>query len=281
VNARAVALWSLAALTVALLTTNPVYRALVALVAANVLLRQLPTGRSLRPLAIGLAAAAGFSVLLNLLLAHSGNDVLARLPAWLPGVGGIVTAESAAFGLSAALGLVAAVLAVVPLSLLLDAADVADALPGALAATGTALAAALNLVPALGRTFTAIREAQTMRGWRPRGPRSWAQVLVPAALTAVEDAVQLAEAMEARAYGAGRRRTRLPGSGWTAFDATVVAGAAAAAGAFAGARLLGLVADWYPYPELTAPPVQPALVAAVLLLAIPLLRRWSRQPSTG
>jgi energy-coupling factor transport system permease protein len=276
-STRALACWSAAALVATLTTTNPVYRVLVVLVAANLLLARRRPGAGLRPLAFGLAVAGVLSVLLNLALAHTGRDMLLTLPAWVPAAGGAITLESAVFGAIAALGLAGAVLAVAPLSLLREPAEVVAALPRPLTGTGTALAAALNLVPALARSFTSVRDAQRMRGWRPRGPASWADLLVPVVLTALEDSVQLAESMEARAYGAGRR-TRLPGRRWTVAEGLVGASAVLTIAAFALARVVGWAPDWYPYPALTIPPVSPLLVAACLLLAVPLLT-W-RSPTS-
>ena len=175
-------LWSLAAVTVALSTDNPVYRALVALVALNVLLTWLPPGRRLRPLVAMLAFAAGMAALVNVLAGHTGAHVIARLPAGWPLIGGAFTVESIAFGGALGLGLVAALLAVAPLSLVLEPHDVVDAMPAPLERTGIAVATSLNLVSGFGRTFTEIRDAQRMRGWRPRGLRSWNEVLVPVSL---------------------------------------------------------------------------------------------------
>jgi energy-coupling factor transport system permease protein len=265
---RAWFLWSLAAVTVALTTDNPVYRGLVALVALNVLLAWLPPGRRLRPLAIMLVFAAAMAALVNLFAGHSGADVIVRLPAGLPLLGGPVTVESLAFGGALGLGLAAALLAVAPLSLVLAPHEVVDAMPRFLERTGIAVASSLNLVTGIGRTFEAVRDAQRMRGWRPRGIRSWNEVLVPVVLTAIEDSVLLAEAMEARGFGAGRRTTyeppRLGGRG-----ALAALTALAAAAIFLAARLAGIEIDWYPYPTLYLPPIQPILVGACLLLALP------------
>jgi hypothetical protein len=49
--------------------------------------------------------------------------------------------------------------------------------------------------------------------------------------------------------------------------------AAVAAVAFIAGRWLGAVADWYPYPSPTWPPVDTVMVAACLLLATPALVR--------
>lgn len=267
---RAWLIWSLAAVTVALVTDNPVYRGLVALVALDVLLAWSPPGRRLRPLAIGLGIAAALAAAMNLLFSHTGSGVMLELPRDLPLVGGPITLEAAAYGGAIGLGLVAALLAVAPLSVVLEPHAVVDALPAPLERTGIAVATSLNLVSGFGRTFTEVRDAQRMRGWKPRGLRSWNEVLVPVVLTAIEDSVLLAEAMEARAFGAGRR-TRFATSGWDARSAAVILLALAAVAVFAGARLAGVAMNWYPYPTLSAPQLNPILVAACLLLALPAL----------
>jgi len=260
--------WSLAAVTVAVSTDNPVYRGLVALAALNVLLAWLPAGRRIRPLALMLVFAAGMAALINLIAGHTGADVMVRLPSGWPLVGGALTVESLAYGGALGLGLVAALLAVAPLSLVLEPHDIVDAMPAPLERTGIALATSLNLVSGFGRTFAAVRDAQRMRGWRPRGLRSWNEVLVPVVLTAIEDSVLLAEAMEARGFGAGRR-TSYAMARWNRWDLTVVVAALGAVALFMGLRLAGAQIDWYPYPTMYLPPINPALVAGCLALALP------------
>ena len=266
--------WSAAGLVVLLTTGNPVYRCLVLAAALAVLLAAVGAARSRRPLLLAAvlgAAAAAF----NVVLSHLGDTVLFALPAGLPVLGGPYTLEALGFGLLSGATLAAAVLVVAPVSLLVEAHEVVDALPRALYRTGGAVASALNLVPGVAASFTAVAEAQRLRGWRPRGPASWAEIVVPVVLTAIEDSIQLAESMEARAFGSGPRthwrRARL-----AAGDRLVVCAAAAAAGLFVLARVLGWAADWAPYPSLTAPDVHPLPAAAALLLAVPALP-WSRR----
>jgi energy-coupling factor transport system permease protein len=265
--------------TVALSTNNPIYRGLVALAALDVLLTWLPEGRRVRPLAITVAVAAGFAALINVLAAHSGADVLARLPVDWPLVGGNLTLETLAYGADLGLGLAAALLAVAPLSFVLEPHDVVDAMPGPLERTGIAVATSLNLVSGFGRTFSAVRDAQRMRGWRPRGLRSWNEVLVPVVLTAIEDSVLLAEAMEARGFGAGRRTSYL-GAGWSRRDVAVAAASCLAALIFIGLRFAGTPIDWYPYPTIYLPSVNPALLIGCLMLAGPAIA-WPARPSRG
>ena len=276
---RAWLVWSLAAVTVALVTDNPVYRGLVALVALNVLLAWLPPGRRLRPLILAVVLAAALAALINVLASHTGADTIARLPDGLPLVGGPLTLESLAFGGALGLGLVAALLAVAPLSLVLEPHDVVDAMPASMERTGIVVATSLNLVGGFGRIFAEVRDAQRMRGWQPRGLRSWNEVLVPVVLTAIEDSVLLAEAMEARAFGAGRRTSyAVSRFGWR--EVVVMAAALAAAALFLGLRVAGVAMDWYPYPTLALPPVNPLLVAGCLGLALPAVRLSRRGGAT-
>ena len=269
---RAVCIWSAAALVVVLATTNPVYRALVAAAGVAFLAESGRRGMGWRRLATGLTLMVATGLVLNAVLSHAGDDVLFSVPAVLPVLGGRYTVESLAFGASAGLGIAASVLAVAPLSLVLEPSQVAEALPAPFARAGAAVASSLNLVPALSRAFAAVHEAQRLRGWRP-GWRSLPEVATPALLTAIEDSVDLAEAMEARGFGSGRR-TSLGGGRWSGRDVAVALTALLAAAFF----VLGRPADWYAYPALTAPPVEPLAVAACLALFLPSLQwpPWRR-----
>lgn len=275
-NARALLAWVAGALVVDLASDNPVVRVLVALVAIDLLLVLTPRGRSLTSTLVAVLVFATTALALNVALSHTGRNVLVRLPDWLPLVGGPLTLESLAFGLTAGLGIGGAVLAVAPISLVLEPHELIDALPDPLERSGLAIATALNLVPGIGRNAVAIHDAERMRGWRPRGVRSWSEILVPTILTSVEDALALAEAMEARAYGLGRRTTYAV-RGWSVRDVLSVFGAVVAAGAFLAARLAGVPLDWQPYPAVSLPPLPAPLIGAALLLALPVIPWPSRR----
>lgn len=272
-NPRVTAAWSASTLACVLLTNNPVYRILLLLAAANFIVAAAP--RRVRALAVGLSVTCAFAVVLNSLLAHVGSHVYAALPGWIPLLGGPLTVESAVYGLDIAAGLAGALLAVAPLSLATDPTELVDALPASLERTGAALAAALSFVPGIGRTLVAVSDAQKMRGWRPRGPRSWSEVLVPVMLTAIEDSIQLAEAMASRGYGAGPR-SHYPRVAWSGRDTAVVVVSVVALAGLLAARVSGLVGDWYPYPSLSFPPVEPLAVVLCLSLALPALLWRSR-----
>src|SRR5258708_16837768 len=123
-----------------------------------------------------------------------------------------------------------------------------DAVPKAVSGTGTAIAASLNLVPSVATSFAEVAEAQRLRGWRPRGPRSWAEVVVPVVLTSAESSIQLAESMEARGFSSAPRtsfaRPRLGRSDWL-----VVAASGLAVVAFLAAHAAGGAAGWDRYPS--------------------------------
>jgi energy-coupling factor transport system permease protein len=273
-NARAVAAWSAACLFIVLFTTNPAYKAMVLAAAIASLAAGAGLNR-MRGLFTGVAVIAAFATLLNFVSAHLGTTMLFKLPSALPGIGGPYTLEALAAGLSGGLTVGAAIVAAAPFSLMLASHEVMDALPAALSRTGAAIAASLNLVPSVAASFLQVSEAQRLRGWRPRGPRSWAEVVVPVVLTSVEGSIQLAESMEARGFGSGPR-TSLKSSPLRRSDWILVAASAAAVTAFISAHAGGWAADWYPYPTLALPAVGIVPLSACLLLFAPVVAWRSR-----
>src|SRR6266849_1559926 len=145
-NARAVAAWSASCLFIVLSTTNPAYKVMV-LAAALAALAAGAGLRRIRGLLVAVLLIAAFAMLLNFVSAHLGATVLFSLP--------------------------------------LDSHEVMDALPAPLSRSGVVIASSLNLVPAVATSFVQVTEAQRLRGWRPRGPRSWLEVVVPLVLTSV------------------------------------------------------------------------------------------------
>jgi len=267
--------WSAACLLIVLLTSNPAYKATVLAAALCALVAGAGARRARRLLpAIGLVAL--FAVGLNFLSAHLGTTVLFSLPAGVPALGGPYTVEALAYGAVGGITIAAAIVAVAPISLMLESHEVIDALPASLSRTGAALAASLNLVPAVGATFIQVTEAQRLRGWRARGPRSWAEVVVPVVLTSVESSIQLAESMEARGFGSGPR-THLQPSRMSASDWLVTASALAAVALFGAATWAGWAAPWAAYPTLTLPAVDLRPLAACALLFAPVLVWRSRR----
>jgi energy-coupling factor transport system permease protein len=273
-NPRAFAAWSAAALVVVLTSTNPVYRALILLLALNVLLRLRRPDAALRPLFIAVGVAGIAAALLNTVLSHTGVHVLFTVPDQLPGIGGRITGEAILYGVDVALGIAAAVLAVAPLSRVLHPHDLIDAFPRSLQRTAALTGAALNMVPAVVRNAVAINEAQRMRGSSGTRLRDWHAVAAPVVLSALDDSLQLAEAMDARGFGAGPR-TRYAGARLDLAATLVLASSVAAVALALMARVSGSLPDWYPFPIATMPDVALLPVIACLLLATPLVA-WHR-----
>lgn len=261
----AVGAWVLAGLAVALGSADPVPQAIVLAGAWWLLLLRREPERRLRPLALGLGTLAVVTVTVNGLLAHVGSTVVATVPSWVPLIGGQLTTEGFVEGGAIALALVAAVSITAVLSLVLEPADLVDALPRPLHRTGAALGAALNLVPATAASFVAVRDAQRLRGWSPKGPRAVVDLAVPVLLGAIERSAQLAESMEARAFGSGARTSAAERE--RSLRCSLIAVIAfVSIGVLVAARVTGGPA-WYPYPTPSAPAVTAGLLTPAVLLA--------------
>jgi len=274
-NARAVAAWSACSLFIILSTTSPVYKLMVLAAAVSVLAAGAGL-RRIRALLVAVLFIGTFATLLNFVSAHLGATVLFALPAQIPALGGPYTLEAMVFGAVGGITIAAAILSAAPLSLLLDSHEVMDALPAPLSRTGVAIAASLNLVPAVVTSYIQVTDAQRLRGWKPRGPRSLMEVVVPVVLTSVEGSIQLAESMEARGFGSGARTT-MASHAFRRSDWLVVAASGVALVAFAGSHATGSAGDWFPYPTLTLPTIHPVPTAGCLLLLAPVIVWRSRR----
>lgn len=131
-----------------------------------------------------------------------------------------------------------------------------------------AAALALSIAPRTIAAVGQVREAQRLRGIRIKPWRSLPALAVPVLETGMEEAVTLAESMDARGHGRGPRSRYRPDR-WTHPARGVVITAAVAAFAFlqhavAGASSLAVQTSPVQWPEAT-----PLLVAAVLLLSAP------------
>lgn len=251
--------WAVAALAIALIDRNPYLQGLMLLVIVNT---WLPYRRGHAPhLRIGLALAA-IPVLFSVALSRFGHHVIVVVPS-VPIVGGPWTWEALAFGASSGLALLLTVAIFGILQSTVRSADLLPLLPGPLYRAGTALALSLTFAPKTISSFQSIREARQVRGQRT-GWRAAPSLLVPLLLTALEQALQYAESLDARGYGS-RRRSRYRPLAWSAGDLIVTAASLAA-------LALTPVLTPSPYnPYLDLAPILPsaASVLLVLLLALP------------
>ncbi len=131
-----------------------------------------------------------------------------------------------------------------------------------------AAALALSIAPRTIEAVERVREAQALRGIAVKRWRSLPALAVPVLETGMEDAVTLAESMDARGHGRGRR-TRYRPAGWSPRASAIAAASGVAAVVFvvAGIRDVGgLVPSTFPlvWPEASLP-----LVAAIVFLALP------------
>lgn len=130
-----------------------------------------------------------------------------------------------------------------------------------------AAALALSIAPRTIASVGRVREAQRMRGIEIRGLRALPALAVPVLETGMEDAVTLAESMDARGHGRGRR-TRYRPQHWGP-DSLLTAGAGIASAAVFLAAMTGdeaLAVSTFP---LVWPDAAPVLVAAACLLGLP------------
>jgi energy-coupling factor transport system permease protein len=181
------------------------------------------------------AVATGIGVIVvSPLVASIGYDVLWEGGPRIPVLGRLdVTTEELRAATLNGLRLATLGLAFSAYALLVDH----DRLVGAAGfAPRSALAVALatRLVPSLERDAAGLAEAVRGRGVPLRGARGYARLLSPLVAGSLERATNLAEAMEARGFGHGRR-SRAPAPAWSRLDRVAVAG---------GAVLLAIGALW-------------------------------------
>lgn len=203
-DVRAWLAWLVAALVVASLAFHPWY--LLLLIGITVLIWPDEQGRtgllSLRALFRIALVALVFGAVFNALMVRTGEVALIDLPAWLPLVGGPVYLEAALFGAVNALRFIAILFAFSLFSRSVNFADVLRLLPPAFFELGLVVSISFTLAPSMLRAFASIREAQALRGHRPRGLRDLLPLVSPLVVSGMERALALAEAMEARGYGA-------------------------------------------------------------------------------
>ena len=131
-----------------------------------------------------------------------------------------------------------------------------------------AAALALSIAPRTIASVERVREAQRLRGIEIGRWSALPALAVPVLATGMDDAMTLAESMDARGHGRGRR-TRYRPDRWSVRSTLLTAGAVAAALVFVAAAIGGwggLEPSTFP---LGWPEASPALVAAALGFAAP------------
>jgi len=195
--------WVLTAAAVSTLTRNPLYLVVLLLVLAVVDVscaakEQAPLPWSPWRMAL---VVLPLTALFNALMVHAGQTILLRLPAGWPVVGGIITLEALIYGAINGLALVVLFAAFSTLNRVAPVHQLVQLAPRAFHELGVVVLIALTFLPQMSRAISQVRQAQAIRGHRPRGLRDWLPIILPLMITGLERAMGLAEAMVARGYG--------------------------------------------------------------------------------
>jgi energy-coupling factor transport system permease protein len=202
-DSRAWLIWVLAMAMLVTVARNPLYT-LILLLVARLVTAAWGTFQGGLPLPFWRSAALILllSTAINVLFVDTGATVFGRLPEHWPLVGGAMTMEAAVYGAHNGLILLALLAAFMALNALVPAGELIRLAPRAFYSLGVVLLITLTYVPETVRHLNRVREAQAIRGHRLRGLRDWQPLLIPLLIGGLERAMQLAETMVARGYGA-------------------------------------------------------------------------------
>ncbi len=163
-------------------------------------------------LRVGMAAVP-LGVLFNTLTVHAGNAVLFRLPEELPLFGGRLTWNAMAYGLLSGVTIVVLIAIGTTVAAGLDWSALMRLIPARASGIAVAGSVAWAFLPQLTTSWREIREAQAARGHRWRGVRDVVPLVVPLLAGGLDRSITMAEALEARGFGAAAvspRVGRLP-----------------------------------------------------------------------
>jgi energy-coupling factor transport system permease protein len=252
--------WALTAIAAALMERNPYLQLLLLAILLTVWIAARPD----RPVGYWRAALAlgVLPIVFSLVFSRFGSDVLFRLPAHIPVIGGAWTLEAALYGASTGAALLLTILVFAIAQSTLRTADLLAVLPRPLYRLGTLIALALALAPQALTSLHVVSETRRLRGVRS-GWRTGLGLLLPVLLTTLERALQYAESLDARGFGS-HRRTRYHPSRWGFADGLVLVGAAVAL-----AAIILAPSGYDPYLQLAPALPQTALIALLLPLSAP------------
>jgi energy-coupling factor transport system permease protein len=207
-DARAWLAWAVAGGVLASTTRNPITLAMLLLVVAVVGARLAPPSAIAGSWRLGgrvLIWLAATSVLFNVLLVRAGDVPLVSLPPDWP-LGGTITLNALVHGLLTALSLLALLAVWAAFNTVVSQGELLRLIPRPLYLAGLIGSIALTFLPGLTRAAREIGEAQAVRGHRTRGVRDLPPLMVPLLNLGLERGLSLAEAMEARGFGATMSR---------------------------------------------------------------------------
>lgn len=195
--------WLIAALISLSATRNPLYLILILFCIALVYLNLNQEGENVptpvSPLRFILVVIS-LTALFNMLTSHFGETVLITIPGEVPLLSGPITLEALVYGATNGLVLSGFFASFLVLNRALPVRALLRLVPQAFYPAAVVISVAVTYIPSTQRQFTQIREAQAIRGYRPRGPRGWLPLIMPLLVGGLERALTLAEAMTARGF---------------------------------------------------------------------------------
>lgn len=195
--------WLLAVLVSLSSTRNPLYLILILLCIAIVYLRLAREGGGppvpVSPVRFTLVVIT-LTTLFNTLTSHFGETVFFTIPGEIPLLSGPLTLEALAYGFSNGLVLSGFFAGFLVLNRALPVRALLRLVPRAFYPLAVVMTVAMTYLPATQRQYTLIREAQSVRGYRPKGLRSWLPLLMPLLVGGLERALALSEAMTSRGF---------------------------------------------------------------------------------
>jgi energy-coupling factor transport system permease protein len=214
-NPMAKVAWGVGILVMSLIFNHPLY-ILLLLAAVLTLVLVARVWREWSS-AMRLALWLGISIIvINALVSYHGNHVLLEAPFTLPVIGNPkITVEAIAFGTIMALRLIVIISTFVLINLTVHPDEIMAILLKLKFPYKSVLITSLatRFMPCLIEDVVRIGDAYRARGleldtgnWLAR-IKNRAQLILPLLANSLEKAVQVAEAMEARAFGTGRKRT--------------------------------------------------------------------------
>lgn len=203
--------WVAMVMALALSTTNPLYLAVIllgVLLVAALAPRTQAGVMSFRALGVFGVAMFGISLVIATINGNYGDHILFTIPgpdvpSWLGGLrlGGPVSAEGLAAAAIRGLAILSILLAFGVFNGAVSPQRVLRSTPAALFQASLVVTIGLTLLPASIEDMRRVREMRALRGARG-GLRGLPPLVVPAVIGGLERSMRLAEAMEARGYGA-------------------------------------------------------------------------------
>jgi len=251
--------WGATIIVLSLIFDHPLY-ILVLLTAVVILLKSADVWRewtSVLKLSLWLGASI---IVINALVSHHGNHVLVVAPFTLPVLGRLViTLEAIAFGAVMAVKLMVIISAFAFINLTVHPDDIMLVLLKMKLPYKSVLVTSLStrFIPCLIEDMQRINDAYRTRGV-PLDVGNWfrrlknqAGIIIPLLSNSLDRAVQVAEAMEARAFSTGQKRTFYKDIKFSRMDCIILAFALLPLGAGIVMRVFSY-GDYEYYPSLPA-----------------------------